>query len=238
MATSRHMVAVIPARGGSQRIPRKNIRPFLGVPLLARTIGILHETQLFTRIVVSTDDDEIASVAIGAGAEVPFLRPATLADDHTGIAPVMAHAVRELDHTAPLCGIVCCAYATAVLSIPDDYRRAATMVTDGDADYVVACASFGYPIQRALRAVDGGIAMFHPEHRTTRSQDLEPAYHDAGQFYFGTRQAWLEGRPIFGPASRMLVLPRHRVQDIDTPEDWTTAEWIHQVHTHHDSVVA
>lgn len=239
MATLPHgLIAVVPARGGSRRIPRKNIRPFLGVPLLTRIIGILQATQLFDRIVVSTDDAEIAELATSAGAEVPFLRPASLSDDVVGIAAVMAHAVREVERTGARFDSVCCAYATAVLSIEDDYVRAARMLAAGGTDYVVSCAQFGYPIQRALRAVDGGIAMFHPEHRLTRSQDLEPAFHDAGQFYFGTREAWLQERPLFAAASRMLVLPRHRVQDIDTHEDWTAAEWMFRTLSHHTERVA
>jgi len=232
------IIAVVPARGGSKRIPHKNIRPFLGIPLLARTIAILQATHAFERIFVSTDDDDVAEVALAAGAEVPFRRPADLSDDRVGIAPVMAHAVREIERTGVRCESVCCAYATAVLSMPADYQRAATMLTECSADYIVTCANFGHPIQRAFRARDGGIEMLQPEHRTTRSQDLEPAFHDAGQFYFGTRQAWLEHRPIFSAASRMLVLPHHRVQDIDTSEDWTAAECMFQVLSHHSSTNA
>jgi pseudaminic acid cytidylyltransferase len=233
MSAVTHAVAVIPARGGSRRIPRKNIRPFLGVPLIERTIGILQATGIFARIVVSTDDREIADLAQAAGADVPFLRPAHLSDDYVGIAPVMAHAVEEIARAGMHAEQICCAYATAVLSTPADYHRAVTMLADSDADYVVTCAQYGYPIQRALHARHGGIEMAHPEHRLTRSQDLEPAFHDAGQFYLGTREAWLGQRPIFSVSSRMLVLPRHRVQDIDTHDDWTEAEWIFRAMSQH-----
>jgi len=220
-------VAVIPARGGSKRIPRKNIRPFVGVPMLARTVATLKAANVFDRIIVSTDDEEIAGVAVRAGAEVPFLRPAELADDVAGTLPVIAHAVREIEAHGSVSRYVCCTYPAAVLSRPADFRTARALLEGEDADYVFTATSFPFPIQRALRKLPGGFCrMFWPEHRETRSQDLEPAFHDAGQFYFGLREAWLELRPLFGPRSRMLELPRYRVQDIDTPEDWTRAETI------------
>jgi N-acylneuraminate cytidylyltransferase len=207
-------------------VANKNITicPSGDIPLIERTIGIQQATGIFARIVVSTHDREIADLAQAAGADVPFLRPAHLSDDYVGIAPVMAHAVEEIARAGTHAEQICCAYATAVLSTPADYHRAVTMLADTDADYVVTCAQYGYPIQRALHARHGGIEMAHPEHRLTRSQDLEPAFHDAGQFYLGTREAWLGQRPIFSVSSRMLVLPRHRVQDIDSLEDWKRAE--------------
>ena len=218
-------LAIIPARGGSKRIPRKNIRPFAGVPMLARTIAILRAAAVFDRIVVSTDDDEIAEIALKAGAEVPFRRPPELANDMAGTVPVIQHAIRALE--APVAEHVCCVYPAAVLARPDDLREAHRMLVDSGADFVFTAAAFGHPIQRALkRNADGSCDMFWPEYRETRSQDLEPAYHDAGQFYWGLRDAWLEQRPIFAGRSRMLVLPSYRVQDIDTPEDWDRAELI------------
>lgn len=223
-------LAVIPARGGSKRIPRKNIRPFLGVPLLARTVTLLRQADVFERVVVSTDDDEVAAVAADAGAEVPFRRPRELADDMTGTLPVVAHAVRTIDELGKGAPLVCCVYPAAVLATAQDLRTALRMLQEPGVDYVFTCNSFGYPIQRALRrTASGGCEMFWPRHRETRSQDLEPAFHDAGQFYCGRREAWLEQRPLFTPASRMLVLPRHRVQDIDTPEDWQRAELLFQL---------
>lgn len=218
-------LAVIPARGGSKRIPRKNIRPFLGVPLLTRCIGILKEAKIFDRIVVSTDDAEIAQVARHGGADVPFIRPASLADDYSGTQPVIAHAIEEITLEGVTPEIVCCAYPAAVLVTPDDYVRAIAQLGDPAVSYVFTATYFPYPIQRALRRLaDGGCEMFQPAHRETRSQDLEHAYHDAGQFYLGRSGAWKAGVPIFSPASRMFLLPKHRVQDIDTEEDWRRAE--------------
>lgn len=222
-------LAVIPARGGSKRIPRKNIRPFLGVPLLARTVGLLRDTALFDRIVVSTDDDEIASVALSAGAEVPFRRPAELSGDRAITAPVIEHAVRTLDAGGFRAQFVCCVYPAAVLALSADIRAAYTALQQSPLDYVFAATSFPYPIQRALRQTDSGCEMFWPEHKETLSQDLEPAFHDAGQFYWGRRDSWLERRPVFSPRSRMLLLPRFRVQDIDLPEDWERAELIFEL---------
>lgn len=220
-------VAVIPARGGSKRIPRKNIRPFLGVPMLGRAIANLQTAGVFDQIVVSTDDDEIAQIASQAGALVPFRRPAELSSDTAATMPVIHHAIGELDAAGVRAALVCCAYPAAVLSRPGDFRMAYDLLRNADLDYVFTATSFPFPIQRALRRTPNGCCeMFWPEHRATRSQDLEPAFHDAGQFYFGWRESWLEARPIFGPRSMMLEIPRYRVQDIDTPEDWTRAEMI------------
>lgn len=218
-------LAIIPARGGSKRIPRKNIRPFLGVPMLARAVAVLAGSGVFDRIIVSTDDEEIAQVAAGAGAEVPFRRPAELANDTAATVPVIVHAIREMQARGVSAELVCCAYPAAVLSRPSDVRAARDALQGGDFDYVFTATSFPFPIQRALRKLpDGSCEMFWPEHRETRSQDLEPAFHDAGQFYFGRCEAWLAGTPLFGRRSKLLELPRYRVQDIDTPEDWERAE--------------
>jgi pseudaminic acid cytidylyltransferase len=221
-------LALIPARGGSKRIPRKNIRPFLGVPMLARTITLLQEAAVFDRVVVSTDDTEVAEVARRAGAEVPFARPEELANDLAATLPVIEHGIRTLEVAGFVADYVCCVYPASVLSRPDDFREALRMLRESDADYVFSATTFPYPIQRALRmTANGGCEMFWPEHRATRSQDLEAAFHDAGQFYWGRRDAWLEGRPIFSERSRLLLLPRYRVQDIDTLEDWERAERIY-----------
>jgi pseudaminic acid cytidylyltransferase len=223
-------LAIIPARGGSKRIPRKNIRPFRGVPMLARTVKLLQSATVFDRIVVSTDDEEIADVAQRAGADVPFRRPAELANDMAATIPVIRHGVEAMNGLGFRAEYVCCVYPAAVLSLAEDLRRSLEMLRGSGADYVFTATSFPFPIQRALRRLpDGSTGMFWPEHRTTRSQDLEPAFHDAGQFYWGRAAAWLEQRPLFTATSRMLELPRFRVQDIDTEEDWERAELIFEL---------
>ena len=225
MARSEAAVAVIPARGGSKRIPRKNVRLFLGTPLIARTVQAVVDAGLFDRVIVSTDDDEIASVAASAGADVPFVRPATLSDDHTGTREVIRHAVAELESHGLAFDLVCSIYATAVLLQSEDLKASRDALVAGRADFVFSATTFAFPIQRALRVDDdGSVAMIHPEHRRTRSQDLEEAYHDAGQFYWGRRDAWMSDEPMFGGRSRIHRLPRWRVQDIDTMEDWERAE--------------
>ena len=229
--TASRVIAVIPARGGSKRVPRKNIRAFLGEPLLARTIGLLQRSGVFSRIVVSTDDAEIAAVAVSAGAEVPFLRDARLADDHASTAPVIRDTIERLASMGDQPDIVCAVYPAAVLAAPDDLRQAITIMRETPGlSYVIPVTTFGYPVQRALRRhADGSLSMFQPEHYNARSQDLEPAYHDAGQYYVGARAAWLSERPFFTADTRTMLIPRWRVQDIDTLEDWTRAEQIAQL---------
>lgn len=218
-------LAVIPARGGSKRIPRKNVRPFCGKPMIAWSIEAARESGCFDRIVVSTDDPEIAGTALELGAEVPFMRPPELSDDHTGTMAVIAHAVTWLERRGEAPQQVCCVYATAPLLLPGDLRLGLARLEESGCDFAFSVASYPFPIQRALRIDrDGRVGMFWPEQFPTRSQDLEEAYHDAGQFYWGSAAAWLSGTAIFGSGSVPVILPRHRVQDIDTPEDWERAE--------------
>lgn len=220
-------LAVIPARGGSKRIPRKNIKPFCSKPIIGWTIEAAQESGCFDRIIVSTDDAEIAEIARRYGAEAPFMRPAMLSDDYTGTIPVVAHAVNwQMQHgEAPT--FVCCIYATAPFVRPKDLRHGLDLLERSTCDYALSVTSYPFPIQRAIRITAANrVEMFHPEHFNTRSQDLEEAYHDAGQFYWGRTTAWLAGRAIFSPDATPVVLPRHRVQDIDTPEDWERAEWM------------
>lgn len=219
-------LAVIPARGGSKRIPRKNIREFCGRPIIAWSIEAALRSGCFDRVVVSTDDEQIAAAACACGAEVPFLRPAALADDHAGTLAVMRHAVETLavDQQA---GLVCCIYATAPFLRAEDLRRGLETLEQSGADYAFSVTSFAFPIQRALRLTPRGrVEMFDPAQFATRSQDLEEAWHDAGQFYWGRAAAWLDEAPLFGHGAAPVILPRHRVQDIDTPEDWLRAEWL------------
>jgi N-acylneuraminate cytidylyltransferase len=220
-------IAVIPARGGSKRIPRKNIRLFCGKPMIAWSIEAAQESGCFDRIIVSTDDQDIARVARGCGALIPFMRPANLADDHTGTAPVIAHAIEEMQSQGVFATDVCCIYATAPFVQPADIRKGLDVLTTSGADLVFSVTDFPSPIQRAFRITDTGrVEMFHPELFNARSQDLEVAWHDAAQFYWGQARAWLSGQPIFSTRAAPVILPRHRVQDIDTLEDWIQAEWI------------
>lgn len=218
-------LAVIPARGGSKRIPRKNIRPFAGKPMIGWSIEAARASGLFDRILVTTDDAEIVRIATDFGAEAPFRRPAELADDYTPTTPVIAHAIEWQAAHGPTPAQVCCIYATAPFIQADDIRRGFDLLQDALCDYAFSVTSYPFPIQRALRVTsEGRVAMFQPEHFLTRSQDLEPAYHDAAQFYWGSAAAWLARRPLFGENSIPVILPSHRVQDIDTPEDWERAE--------------
>ncbi len=221
-------IAIIPARGGSKRIPRKNIRSFAGLPMITYSIKAAQAAQVFDRIIVSTDDREIAAVAKECGAEVPSLRPDVLSDEFSTTIDVMAYEadnLSQIDVTA-----ICCIYATAPLIDPDDLINGWQTLESSGADYCFSATEYAFPIQRALfLAQHGGVSMFNPEHRLTRSQDLEPAYHDAGQFYWGSPSAWREKRSIYSENSRMILLPHYRVQDIDTEHDWHRAEAMFQV---------
>ena len=220
-------LAVIPARGGSKRIPRKNIKPFGGLPMIAWSIRAAMASGCFERILVSTDDDEIAQVANAHGAETPFMRPAHLSDDHTGTMPVVAHAIEWQNAHGDAAQEVCCIYATAPFLEPTDLQRGYDTLQRTGADYAFAVTSFAFPIQRAIRiTAQERVQMFQPEHFATRSQDLEEAWHDAGQFYWGRAQAWLTQQPLFSKHAAPVRIPRSRVQDIDTPEDWERAEWM------------
>ncbi|SDT95031.1 pseudaminic acid cytidylyltransferase [Stappia sp. ES.058] len=223
-------VCVIPARGGSRRIPRKNIRDFHGVPMIARSIATALASSSIDRVVVSTDDEEIADIARTAGAEVPFMRSADLSDDMTGTLAVLVDALEriEAERDAPLDALLCL-YATAPFVRPEDLDRAWVQLVDSKADYVFAGVEFAYPIQRALRRSGDRVELFYPEHTGTRSQDLEPAYHDAGQFYWCRPEALRAGRALLGPTAAMYRLDRARAQDIDTPDDWAFAEKLYRL---------
>ena len=220
-------VAIIPARGGSKRIPGKNVKAFCGKPMIAWSIEAAHASACFDRVIVSTDDEVIAGVALAHGAEVPFVRPAALADDHAGTMPVIRHAIEWLQQMGSAPQMVCCLYATAPFVSAADLRRGRDLLAHGDCDYAFTVTSYPFPIQRAVRINDHGrVEMFDCGAFHLRSQDFKEAYHDAGQFYWGWAQAWVEGRVVFGPGSVPVRLPRHQVQDIDTPEDWVRAEWL------------
>ena len=218
-------VAIIPARGGSKRIPRKNLLPFDGVPMIVRSIHTALDSGLFEQVVVSTDDADIAELALAHGAQVPFLRPAELADDFTGTAAVIVHALQQL----PAFDYACCVYATAPLLQARFLRQGFELLQQHpDKAFAFSVCSFGFPVQRALTLDgQGALTALYPEFRNTRSQDLPEAFQDAGQFYWGRREAWLRGDVLYSPASLPVLLPRHLVQDIDTLEDWKRAEYLY-----------
>lgn len=220
-------LAIIPARGGSKRIPRKNIKPFGGLPMIAWSIKAAIASHCFDRIIVSTDDAEIAEIAQAHGAEVPFMRPSDLADDYTGTIPVVAHAIEwQNSHGAPV-RQACCIYATAPFIRPSDLHRGQQVLQSSRASYALSVTSYAFPVQRAVHITpEHRLQMFQPEHVNTRSQDLEEAWHDAGQFYWGQAQAWLMREPLLSSSASPVILPRHLVQDIDTIEDWERAEWM------------
>ena len=224
-----HSVAIIPARGGSQRIPKKNIRDFCGLPIIAWSIKVAKSSKLFDRIVVSTDDSEIAAVAKNYGAEIPFIRPAYLSDEITGIQPVMQHALMQLSNVS----IACLIYATAPFLREKDLNRGHSLLIEDGSDFVTCVSEFPSPIQRAVkRSESGDFTMFDANYYRYRSQDLEPAYHDAGQFCWGTTKAWLSKTPYCNSKTKALKLPRYMVQDIDTEDDWETATWMYRAICH------
>lgn len=222
-------LCVIPARGGSKRIPRKNIRMFAGKPILAYSIDAALTTGLFDRVMVSTDDPEIGEISRSFGAEVPFLRPRDLADDHTGTNAVVKQAIEWHSAQGMAVTHACCLYATAPFVQAGHLVAAHQRLVETGKSFVFSVTSYPFPIQRALRINgQGEVEAMYPEFRSTRSQDLEPAWHDAGQFYWGRAEAFLGEVPLFSSASLPLVLPPHLVQDIDTEEDWERAELMYR----------
>lgn len=217
-------VALIPARGGSKRIPRKNIKEFHGKPMIAYSIEAAINSGCFDKVVVSTDDAEIAAVAVSYGAEVPFTRPSELADDYATTAVVIEHALKYFESEGYSINYLCCIYPTAPLVSSDDIRGAFKELEASSAHFCFPVCSFAYPIQRALKlSTENRVQMFQPEHLNTRSQDLEEGYHDTGLFYWGRAKSFLDGIPVFSKESIPYVIPRYRVIDIDNPEDWDIA---------------
>ena len=222
-------VAIIPARGGSKRIPRKNIKSFCGRPIIGYSIQAALDSGLFDRIIVSTDDEEIAEVSRAQGAETPFLRPKKLADDFTGTNAVVRHAIRWLLEQGEEITFACCIYATAPFVQPLYLKTGYQLLQSSGKSFAFSVTSFPFPIQRAVRFLsDGSIDAMFPDNVNVRSQDLEEAYHDAGQFYWGKVQAFMNDEIVFSPVSMPVILPRHLVQDIDTPEDWKRAELMYK----------
>jgi pseudaminic acid cytidylyltransferase len=219
-------IAIIPARGGSKRIPRKNIKAFCGKPMIAWAIIEAKKSGLFDHIIVSTDDDEIASVAREWGAETPFMRPDDLADDFTPTVPVVAHAVQACIDLGWKIDYACCIYPCTPFLQVNDLIASLDLTLAQDADFVYPVTEYAHPIQRAMRHLTNGkMQFFSPDCEMTRTQDLEQAYHDAGQFYWGKVSAWLEYNKMHTDGLGMPI-PNWRVVDIDSFEDWTRAELI------------
>lgn len=217
-------IAVIPARGGSKRIPRKNIKLFAGKPMIAHAIGIARSSGLFDHIVVSTDNKDIARIASECGAEVPFVRPSELADDHTPTAPVIAHTIGACQELGWRISQVCCIYPAVPFLQETDLEKALHLLVTNDASYVFPVTAYPSAVQRALRQLPSGLMEpFYSQYATTRTQDLEPAFYDAGQFYWSFAETWLEGK-IIDRHGAGFVIPSWRVVDIDTDEDWQRAE--------------
>lgn len=218
-------LCIIPARGGSKRIPRKNIRPFRGRPIIAYPIEAALESGCFDEVMVSTDDAEIAEIARAHGASVPFLRSAKNAGDRAGTAEVFAEVIQELRKCGRDFASVCGLYATAVLVTADQLRRGREMLrADSVLTGVIPVLRFSYPVQRALVFRDGQVPMLHPEHYHSRSQDLEPVYHDAGQWYWLNVEKFLATPRLIGAGFAGLLLSEMEAQDIDQEDDWALAE--------------
>ena len=222
-------ICVIPARGGSKRIPRKNIKEFNGKPIIAYSIEAALKSNCFSQVIVSTDDDEISEVAKKYGALVPFVRPDELSNDYAGTISVIKHAIEWMENNNNYIESVCCLYATAPFIQSKIISKAYQQLKDSNSDYCFSVTSFSFPIQRAIKIVQGDkVDMFYPQHFMDRSQDLEDSYHDAGQFYWGIPQAFLDNEDIFSEKSIPVILPRYLVQDIDTLEDWHRAELMYK----------
>ena len=228
---AKNTIAVIPARGGSKRIPKKNIKDFFGKPLIAYSIEAALKSNLFQKVIVTTDDEEIAKIAKKYGAEVPFIRPKELSDDFTGTTDVVNHAVDYLENLGEKYEFICTIYATAPFLQIKYLIEGYEILTNSDAVNAFSSTSMPFPIQRTFKLDENGrCKMFTPEHYMTRSQDLEEAYQDAGQFYWTNRKRQQENKNniVFSNISIPIILPRHLVQDIDTPEDWIRAEFMYE----------
>jgi len=224
-------LAIIPARGGSKRIPGKNVKMFGGKPMIAHSIVAARETGIFDQIIVTTDDDQIADIARDFGATTPFRRPAELSDDRTTTDAVLLHALDWMDKHAMPVDYACCIYATAPFVRPQDLRLGLDKLRQHDATTAFSVTTFPYPIFRALGInAQGRLEMLWPENRVTRSQDLPEAWHDAGQFYWMDVSKYQQERRLFSTDSVPVPIPRYLVQDIDSLEDWQTAERMFLAH--------
>lgn len=222
-------IAIIPARGGSKRIPGKNIKSFCGKPIIAYSITTAKKSGLFDRIIVSTDDEQIADTAKMYGAEVPFMRPDNLSDDYATTIDVIKHAIDWLNKNDQVYDAACCIYATAPFVRIEDLKKGLELLKNTDAHFAFPVTTFPSSIFRALKQTENNkLEMFWPEHSSTRTQDLPEAYHDVGQFYWGRNKSFLENNSILHGNSSPIMIPRYLAQDIDTPEDWIQAELVYK----------
>lgn len=217
-------LAIITARGGSKRIPRKNIRDFFGKPIITYSIAAALNARCFSEVMVSTDDREIAEIAAGFGALVPFFRSAATSDDLATTADVLAEVLVEYRNRNRYFEYACCLYPTAPFITPEKLKYGYRLLQETGADSVLPVVRFSYPIQRGLKIEDDRLSMFSPEYMNYRSQDLSPAYHDSGQFYFFQVESFLQNRRLFTGNTVPMVIPETEVQDIDTEDDWQIAE--------------
>jgi len=223
-------VAIIPARGGSKRIPRKNIKKFCGKPIIAWSIIAALESEIFDRVLVSTDDKEIAKVANEYGAETPFVRPKELSDDFQGTNAVVKHAIQWLEEHDQVIEYVCCIYATAPFIQANYLKEGLKVIRETGNQFAFSVTTYDFPVQRAIKISSdrNAVEPMWAESILQRSQDLEEAYHDAGQFYWGLPAAFLEDKDLFSCISSPVLIPRYLVQDIDTVEDWVSAEFMYE----------
>lgn len=217
-------IAVITARGGSKRIPGKNIRPFCGKPILTYSIEAAKESGLFAEVMVSTDSGEIARTARAAGARVPFMRSSENAGDYATTADVLLEVLEDYRRQGQIFDVLCCIYPTAPFVTPEKLRRALELLEGEEADCVVPVVRYSFPPQRAFVIRDGLTVMKYPEHARSRSQDLEPYFHDCGQFYLMKTARFLEKKRIFTDKTISVEMPETEVQDIDNETDWALAE--------------
>jgi len=223
-------ICVIPARGGSKRIPKKNIKKFDGNPIISYSIEAALQSGCFDKVIVSTDDQDIANVATDYGAEVPFIRPAYLSDDYATTLSVLEHAIKWCNSIRVYPKHVCCLYATAPFVSSQSILESYQLLKASDANYCFSVTEYNFPIQRALKILPSNrVSMFQPAEFNTRSQDLETAYHDAGQFYWGSAGAFLKQEVIFSENAIPYIIPHYLVQDIDSPNDWIQAEKMYQL---------
>ena len=227
-------LAVITARGGSKRIPKKNIRDFLGKPIICYSIDTARISGIFDEVMVSTDSKEIADVALSCGATVPFMRSDATSDDRATTADVLKEVVEEYEKRGICFDELCCIYPTAPFIRPEDLKAAAALMEETGADTVMSVVRFSFPPRRALLMKDGRLRAHYPEDQLKRSQDLEAEYHDCGQFYFMNVDSFRKQQAVVMKDTAGIEIEERRVQDIDTEEDWVMAELKYKMLTEQD----